>query len=184
MINFHKEYFISYKKDKVNKLQGLRQAFSTSYDLDVLFFSFLECSNVNILHSSIIIILTRTYACRFRINLDVVICKLDSQSSMHINYFCMPTRRTDVRSQYKYIKKEYIKSTLFHFPTFLSHEEISAREEGSSRRSHRDIPSSFLQKKKKRFPKKPITRIPISRLCYTNFAPEFLPLFPNPRDSS
>lgn len=68
---------------------------------------------------------------------------------MHINYFCMPTRRTDVRSQYKYIKKEYIKSTLFHFPTFLSHEEISAREEGSSRRSHRDIPSSFLQKKKK-----------------------------------
>lgn len=87
--------------------------------------------------------------------------------------------------QYKYIKKEYIKSTLFHFPTFLSHEEISAREEGSSRRSHRDIPSSFLQKKKKkRFPKKPITKIPINRLCYTNFAPEFLPLFPNPRDSS
>lgn len=42
----------------------------------------------------------------------------------------------------------------------------------------------FFKKKKKRFPKKPITRIPISRLCYTNFAPEFLPLFPNPRDSS
>lgn len=37
---------------------------------------------------------------------------------------------------------------------------------------------------KKKIPKKPITRIPISRLCYTNFAPEFLPLFPNPRDSS
>lgn len=43
------------------------------------------------------------------------------------------------------------------------------------------------KKKKKRFPKKPITRIvqtKETKVGYVTRAPEFLPLLPNPRDSS
>lgn len=65
---------------------------------------------------------------------------------------------------YKYIKKEYIKSTLFNYvhssfqysqswnlPTF-SNVPLHEREKGGQTlfRSHRDIPSSFLQKIKKK----------------------------------
>lgn len=137
---------------------------------------------------------------RFRINLDIMICKLDF-AKLHAYQRVLHTNKKDrctipcINTLKKNILKVHCSTTCIpvssipnrgispHFPTFLS-----TREKGGQTlfRSHRDIPSSFLQKikkkKKKRFPKKPITRlrteetkIPISRLFeLRNFSP---PLF-------
>lgn len=101
---------------------------------------------------------------RFRINLDIVICKLDF-AKLHAYQRVLHTNKKDrctipcINTLKKNILKVHCSTTCIpvsnipnrgispHFPTFLSTRE---KEGQTLFRSHRDIPSSFLQKIKKK----------------------------------